>query len=88
MTDIDKEMRAYFNSGKRKKRIALLLRVLDSVITILAIAPIKFFLWYSILKAINADRLLWFCFYAYIPIFLFSTILTAIIQKLAKEVEE
>jgi hypothetical protein len=56
------------------------LTIMGALIALLVTVPIWYYLVYSILKAINADRLLWFLFWIYMPAGIFASI----IEKVAK----
>ncbi len=58
------------------------IKVVTGLVVIFIQMPIWWFLVYSILKAINPDRLVWFMFYAYVPIGLFTSILSVTVDKL------
>lgn len=59
-------------------------KTMSAIVTIFFQLPIWFFILYSILKATNQDRLVWFLFWAYIPI----TILLHILIEVGKRGDE
>ena len=54
------------------------MRVAVGVLTVFIIWPMSFFLTYSMLKMMGASDLMWFIFWAYIPVALICGIMTAI----------
>ena len=57
------------------------IRVILGILTVFIHLPIWWFIIYSILKAINPDRLIWFLFYTYIPLGLFLSVFQVIADK-------
>ncbi len=49
--------------------------IISLIITLCIVMPMWYFLLYSILKAIEVDRLVWFIFWVYIPVSIFTNIL-------------
>jgi hypothetical protein len=41
---------------------------MSGLLGVLILMPIRIFLWYSLLKAAHADRLLWFLFWVYLGV--------------------
>jgi hypothetical protein len=56
------------------------LMFIGGLISLFITIPIWYFLVYSILQAIHADRLVWFLFWIYLPAGIFAQI----IEKVAK----
>lgn len=61
------------------------IRVVSGIITLLIRMPIWFYLLYSILQAVNVDRLVWFLFWTYIPLSFFLEIVDTVVKKLTEE---
>jgi quinol-cytochrome oxidoreductase complex cytochrome b subunit len=59
-------------------------KILGASIQILLVLPMWFYFLYSILRAINADRLLWFLFWAYLPL----GVLCRVIEEIASRSEK
>jgi hypothetical protein len=57
------------------------LRLVNALITLMLSFPIWFFLWYSLMKATNQDRLVWFLFWCYVPLNFFLGLLSVIVDK-------
>jgi len=56
-------------------------KLMSILVTVCIQMPIWFFILYSILKKTNQDRLVWFLFWAYLPITMLSHLLVKIIEK-------
>ena len=56
------------------------MKLVAGVLTLLIIWPMTFFLTWSMLKMIGATDLMWFVFWAYIPISLICGLLMAMAQ--------
>lgn len=54
-------------------------------ITFFITGPIWYYLLYSILSAIQVDRLVWFLFWIYVPLVILSGILTGVVAKMEEE---
>lgn len=56
-------------------------KVILGILTVFVHLPVWWFLIYSILKAINPDRLVWFLFYTYVPLGFLLAIIGVITDK-------
>jgi hypothetical protein len=54
------------------------LKIIYALLTLFITIPIWYFLLYTILVDIKADRLTWFLYWVYIPVGLFASILERI----------
>jgi len=92
MSDIEKELREYEKFLQRRKvssrKKAILSRIALAVVSIVLLLPIKFFLYYSILSGIHADRLVWVLFYCYVPLSTVVEILLAIVRQVIEAAKE
>lgn len=52
-------------------------KTVTGLLSLLITLPIWFYLMYVCLKAANADRLVWFLYYIYVPV----TVIVSIMQK-------
>lgn len=57
------------------------MKTLISTLMILVGAPIWYYLLYKILVGVNATELMWFLYYIYVPVGLFGTIASKIVDK-------
>lgn len=51
-----------------------------AVILGLLVLPIGFYLTYWMISQLNADRLIWFLFWIYVPVIIIVTIITKLIE--------
>lgn len=58
------------------------LAVIDALVTIFIVCPLWYYIVYTLLKAANVDRLVWFLFWIYIPAGIFSRVLTEVIRTM------
>lgn len=54
------------------------LKVISTILGVFIVAPIWYYLLYKMLEAVNASELMWFLFWAYIPVSLITSILLKI----------
>jgi hypothetical protein len=60
------------------------MKAIGGVLSIFITMPIWFFLLYRILQFVQATELMWFLYWAYVPI----SVLAAIILKIAEDAEK
>ena len=63
------------------------LRIISALVSVFIVAPIWYYLLYKILVAIEATELMFFLYYAYLPISIFTATINQVIQNFAKETE-
>jgi hypothetical protein len=56
------------------------MKIIVGIASIFIIAPIWYYILYSILSALNVDRLVWFLFWVYVPLGLLVGIMAKIIE--------
>jgi hypothetical protein len=61
------------------------IRLGTGLLTLLIQRPIFMFIWYSILLAIHADRLLWFLFWIYVPLISLLDLVEIIVKNVMEE---
>ena len=61
--------------------------IIGTLFTLFLLLPMWLFLCYSILIAIQPDRLVWFIFWGYVPIAILIAILTGIGKAIAESME-
>lgn len=54
-------------------------KVIMGVLKLLILTPIGFYLFFNVLKSINATELIWFLFWMYVPIMVICAIISTII---------
>ena len=58
------------------------MKAIAGLLALFVTLPIWFFLLHRILEAVNANELMWFLYWAYVP----ASILVNILAKLAKDI--
>jgi hypothetical protein len=57
------------------------LKIVVGLMMLCITTPIWYYLLYAVLVAINADRLLWFLYWIYVPVQFFSAVISVIVDK-------
>jgi len=62
--------------------------LVSTVLTIVVVMPIWFYLLYTLLKGVNASELTWFLFWVYIPVAALCRVIAAIVGNVKLEGEK
>jgi len=57
------------------------MKIVEACIGVFIVMPIWFYLLYKILVAINATELMWFLFWLHLPLSMFISVLSKIIES-------
>lgn len=57
------------------------MKAVIGILSVFIIMPIWFFLLYRILEAVNANELMWFLYYVYVPVSLLVGTLTKVVKE-------
>lgn len=64
------------------------LKIISGLLVLCVTGPIWYYLLHSILIAINADRLLWFLYWIYVPVALLGSAISIAVDKAADKAAE
>lgn len=64
------------------------MKIISGLLTVFITVPIWYYILYSILTALHVDRLIWFLFWIYIPVGVFTSTLSVIANSIAEKKEK
>jgi hypothetical protein len=57
------------------------LKIISGLLAVFLSLPITFYLWYSVLKRVDASELMWFLFWVNLPVMIVVQIISKLTEK-------